>query len=85
MNRELLAFDWIEKNEWSGTREGPGWGPMGSGPGPLYAACPECGGLEKPNGDFISSAVGYRSGCIIAAILNRPTVVLPGETGNLAL
>jgi hypothetical protein len=80
-----LAYAWLEENEWSGLREGPGYGPHGSGPGLHYAACIECGGLQRPNNDFISSAVGHRSGCIVAAILDRPTVVQEGETGRLPL
>ena len=60
--------------EWSGTREGQGNGPMSSGPGPLFPACPVCGGLKEPNGHFIQSAVGHRSGCRLAALLGSPTV-----------
>lgn len=77
---ELLA------SEWSGYTRGQGSGPMGSGgDGHKYPACPECGGLEKPNGEFIASAVGHRSGCTIATALGRKTYVEPGETGRLAL
>lgn len=83
--RGLRALDLVEENEWSGSREGPGYGPHGSGDGPSYSACLECGGLEKPNGDFIEIAVGHRSGCTIADLLGRETVVEIGETGSLAL
>lgn len=72
--------------EWSGTAHGQGSGPHGSGgDGYPYPACPECGGLEKPNGEFIAEAVGHRSGCRLAALLGSPTVLLEGETGRLAL
>lgn len=45
---DLLHGD-LEEVEWSGSRHGPGDGPMGSGPGPAYPACPVCGGMrERP-------------------------------------
>lgn len=76
----------MEEIEWSGYVRGPGSGPMFSGDdGTKYPACPECGGLKEPNGSFVASAVGHRSGCNIAMELGRPTVVEPGETGRLAL
>lgn len=76
----------LEDREWSGTTRGPGSGPMFSGDdGTPYPSCPECGGLQRPNGEFVASAVGHRSGCIIAAMLDRPTVVEPGQTGRLPL
>lgn len=72
--------------EWSGTARGQGSGPHGSGgDGHPYPACPECGGLQEPNGEFIDSAVGHRSGCRLAALLGSPTVLPEGETGRLAL
>lgn len=72
LNLLLLEIDQIE---WSGAAQGPGYGPHGSGgDGPWYAACPTCGGLREPNGDFNDSAVGHRSGCRMAAALGRPTV-----------
>lgn len=77
---------WLEKYEWSGERQGQGFGPHGSGDGGLlYPACPECLGLKQPNNEFAHSAIGHRSGCRIADVLKRPTYVEPGETGELAL
>lgn len=79
-------FGPIDKLEWSGTTEGPGNGPMFSGPGEKHPACPLCGGLEKPNGAFIARAVGHQPGCRLAAVLGRPTRALePGEQGRIAL
>jgi hypothetical protein len=76
----------LERLEWSGYTRGQGSGPMGSGgDGQKYPACPECGGLQRPNGEFIRSAVGHRSGCTIAHALGRRTHVEPGETGRLPL
>ncbi len=37
--------DLLERLEWTGSREGPGDGPMDSGPGRHYPACPYCGRL----------------------------------------
>jgi hypothetical protein len=72
LNRLLLKLDEVE---WSGVTHGQGSGPMGSGnDGAAYACCPTCGGLKEPNGEFIESAVGHRSGCRLAAALGRPTV-----------
>lgn len=76
----------LEDMEWSGTRRGQGFGPHGSGGGGHpYAACPECGGLEEKNGEFVNSAVGHRSGCTIADVLGRKTVIEEGENGSLPL
>ena len=84
--RGLRALEKVEEMEWSGSRQGQGFGPHGSGnDGAEYPACPECGGLEEPNGEFISSAVGHRSGCTIADLLGREMVIPEGETGRLAL
>lgn len=59
--------------EWSGSRQGPGFGPHGSGnDGTDYPACPVCGGLEKPNGNFRADAVGHRPDCRLAEALGRP-------------
>ncbi len=72
--------------EWSGVRRGQGFGPHGSGgDGVPYPACPDCGGLKEPNGEFIDEAVGHRSGCRLAALLGSPTVIPEGETGRLAV
>ena len=56
----------LQAVEWNGAKMGQGNGPMSSGPGPLFAACPYCGGLKEPNGHFLASAVGHRPTCIIA-------------------
>lgn len=79
-------FGPLEELEWSGSIQGPGSGPMSSGDdGTEYPSCPICNGLEKPNGDFIESAVGHRSGCKLASVLNKPTRPLkPGEQARLA-
>jgi hypothetical protein len=77
----------VEDLEWSGSRQGQGYGPHGSGnDGPVYKACPVCRGLEKPNGDFIASAVGHQPGCVLAALLGSKTRPLArGEQGVIAL
>lgn len=77
----------VDELEWSGTRHGPGSGPMGSrGDGYPYPACPECGGLKEPNGEFVASAVGHQPGCRLAALLDKPTRKLEeGEQGKMAL
>lgn len=85
-SRVEAARRWMEDYEWSGSRQGQGFGPHGSGnDGFEYDACPECGGLREPNGEFVDSAVGHRSGCPVADVLERATVVAEGETGSLSL
>jgi len=80
------ALALVAEMEWSGVRHGQGSGPHGSGSdGHPYDACPRCGGLREPSGEFVSSAVGHRPGCPIADVLGRETVIEPGETGRLAL
>ena len=79
-----LAFGEMspEEIEWCGTRQGQGFGPHGSGnDGASYVACPVCGGLRERNGEFVTSAVGHRMGCSIAAALGRPVplVLTPGD------
>lgn len=77
----------IKDLEWSGYARGQGFGPMGSGDdGAEYPACPVCGGLEKPNNEFIESAVGHQPGCRLAAALGAPTrKLVAGEQGRMAL
>lgn len=66
--------------EWSGLIHGQGSGPMGSGDdGRPYAACPVCGGLREPNGEFIEEAVGHRPGCRLAHALGVPTRPSKGQ------
>lgn len=82
----VALFGPLEELEWSGEREGPGDGPMFSGPGTKYPACPICGGLEKPNGSFVDTAVGHQPGCRLAAVLGKPTRALQrGEQAEIAL
>ncbi len=80
-------FGTIDQLEWSGTRHGPGSGPMGSGSdGHPYPACPDCGGLKEPNNVFVEEAVGHQPGCRLAALLDKPTRKLEeGEQGRMAL
>jgi hypothetical protein len=71
-----LAFGRMtrEELEWCGERTGQGSGPHGSGnDGTPCAACPVCGGLREPNGEFIASAVGHTADCAMAAALGRKT------------
>lgn len=69
-----------EQLEWCGVVTGPGEGPMGSGHGGRrYVACPVCRQLEKPNGEFIGSAVGHLPDCEMARALGR-AYVAPVET-----
>lgn len=68
---DILHPGGLEELEWSGTREGQGDGPHSSGPGPLFAACPVCGGLKEPNGHFIAEAVGHRPDCQLARLLKE--------------
>lgn len=54
----------LKRLEWSSHRRGMGTGFMGSGGnGRMYTACPICGGLKEPNGDFHASAVGHSPTC----------------------
>lgn len=82
-----LVYGSLDGVEWSGIRQGQGWGPMGSGnDGTEYPACPVCGGLKEPNGEFIAEAVGHQPGCALAAALGKPTRPLkPGEQGRMPL
>lgn len=73
---ELKArlFDLLHEDpdevEWSGEVRGQGSGPHSSGgDGPLFAACPVCGGLKEPNGHFIAEAVGHRPDCELEKLL----------------
>lgn len=73
--RRIVHGPVTDRVEWSGVVRGPGWGPHGSGnDGDKFPACPVCRGLEKPNGQFIGSAVGHRPGCRLAKFLGSPTV-----------
>lgn len=78
LNYRLRAYELafgtltLAEIEWSGYREGPGYGPHGSGDGPEYAACPVCGQLKEPNGDFIREAVGHLHSCKLARHLKSP-------------
>lgn len=65
----LLHPGGLEEIEWSGKRHGPGDGPMGSGPGPAYPACPVCGGLKERSPGFIADAVGHKEGCELEKLL----------------
>lgn len=68
---ELLHPGGLEEIEWSGTASGPGDGPMGSGPGPLYSACPVCRGLKEKSPGFTLGAVGHREGCELDRLLRE--------------
>ena len=67
----LLHGPDLEEVEWSGSRHGPGDGPMGSGPGPSYPACPVCGGLKERSPGFIADAVGHKEDCELDRILKE--------------
>ncbi len=64
--------DLLERLEWTGSREGPGDGPMDSGPGRHYPACPYCGQL-KPSiaskSQFVDTAIGHLESCKLAIAL----------------
>lgn len=88
--RGLVAIKVVERSEWDATRSGPPTG-SGLGNGRDWDACGECGGINPDekrrgaNGDFTEDAFGHRSGCLVAAVLERPTVLSDGENGSLAL
>lgn len=67
----------LQKLEWSGVAEGPGFGPMDSGPGTKYPACPECGGIKPgTRSDFREEAHGHRRDCELGAVLSAdPTAI----------
>ena len=67
MNRKLIK-DVLNSLEWSGRSQGPGTS-MGASNGSWYKSCPMCRGLEKPNGNFIRSAVGHKDGCKLQAAI----------------
>lgn len=64
-----LVCDDLDSIEWSGERQGQGCGPMGSGGGPMFPACPVCGQLEKKNGHFIAEAVSHLPDCALVPAL----------------
>lgn len=62
----------LQELEWSGVQYGPGSGPMDSGDdGTPYAACPCCGQLKEPNGEFIPEAVGHTAECEMKLFMER--------------
>lgn len=66
------AYEQLTQLEWSAVRHGQGSGPHGSGnDGQPYAACPCCGQLKEPNGDFIDEAVGHLPNCTLLETLNE--------------
>lgn len=67
---DLLHPEGLEEIEWSGSRHGPGDGPMGSGPGPAYPACPVCRGLKERSPGFIAGSEGHKDGCELDKLLN---------------
>lgn len=68
LRQRMLAQ--LRELEWSGCRQGPGYGPMGSGgDGDLYPACPRCGGLQRSSTAFVPEAVGHRPDCSLAALI----------------
>jgi hypothetical protein len=70
MNAHHILKAVVKALEWSGSVQGPGSGPMFSGgDGTYYAACPACGWLMRPNGDFDTKAVGHKPNCPVKAIL----------------
>ena len=72
------AIEMLREIEWSGVREGPGYGPMDSGPGEKYRACPTCQGLHPENEGrtvFGDKAIGHRAGCELAETLDPSRAV----------
>ena len=73
----MSALDELRKIEWSGTRQGQGSGPMGSGgDGPHVEACPRCGGIKPTSRwrfEFGEEAWGHQSGCSPASALLETT------------
>lgn len=59
-------------DEWSGTRDGQGCGPHGSGQGASYPSCPYCGGLKPGHGlhEFTRDTQGHQEGCEYVKIKN---------------
>lgn len=65
------VMEQLKKLEWSGFREGPGFGPMDSGPGTKYPACPECGGIKDGiTSAFRATAHGHRANCELGATVS---------------